>query len=64
MAVDVEVICVKRKPEYFCEKGWTCDSVICPVEQPFEAHRHAAEDVFESQRPHHNIRMIELDVCS
>jgi hypothetical protein len=28
--MDVEVICVKRKPEYFCEKGWTGGSVICP----------------------------------
>jgi hypothetical protein len=28
--MDVEVIWVKRTPEYFCEKGWTGGSVICP----------------------------------
>ena len=31
MATDVEVIWVKRTPEYFCEGGWTCDSAICPT---------------------------------
>jgi hypothetical protein len=30
MAMDVEVIWVKREQEYFCEKDWTGDSVICP----------------------------------
>jgi hypothetical protein len=29
-ANDVEVICVKSEPEYFCEEGWTSGSVICP----------------------------------
>ena len=31
-ANDVEVICVKSEPEYFCEEGWTliCDDL--PVE--------------------------------
>ena len=23
-----EVICVKREPEYFCEGGWTCNSLF------------------------------------
>jgi len=31
MAINVEVIWVKRTPEYFCEKGWTGSSVICPA---------------------------------
>jgi hypothetical protein len=30
IAVDVEVIWVKSEREYFCEKGWTGKSVICP----------------------------------
>jgi hypothetical protein len=33
MGKDVEVIWVKRTPEYFYEKGWTGDSVICPSGQ-------------------------------
>jgi hypothetical protein len=28
--VDVEVIWMKRTPEYFCEKGWTGDSPYGP----------------------------------
>jgi hypothetical protein len=28
--MDVEVIWMKRTPEYFCEKGWTGNWVICP----------------------------------
>jgi hypothetical protein len=34
MAKDVQVICVKSEPEYFCERGWTCDSAICPPGNP------------------------------
>jgi hypothetical protein len=30
IAIVVEVIWVKSEPEYFCEKGWTGQSVICP----------------------------------
>ena len=30
MANDIEVIWVKREPEYFCEEDWTGVSVICP----------------------------------
>ncbi|MDR3488296.1 MAG: hypothetical protein P4M05_25785 [Bradyrhizobium sp.] len=30
MANDIEVIWVKRTPEYFCAMGWTGGSVICP----------------------------------
>jgi hypothetical protein len=33
MARDVEVIWVKRKPEYFCEEDWTGIWVICPSGQ-------------------------------
>jgi hypothetical protein len=29
-ASDVEVIWVKREPEYFCEGGWTAKPLICP----------------------------------
>jgi hypothetical protein len=32
-ASDVEVIWVKRKPEYFCGRGWTGVSLICPPRQ-------------------------------
>ena len=31
--VDVEVIWVKSEPEYFCEWGWTGDTLICPSRQ-------------------------------
>jgi len=30
MAEVVDVIWVKRTPEFFCDKGWTDRSVICP----------------------------------
>jgi hypothetical protein len=33
MADDVEVICVKSEPKYFCKGGWTGVSVICLVGQ-------------------------------
>ena len=30
MARDMEVIWVKSERKYFCKRGWTCRSVICP----------------------------------
>ena len=30
MTMDVEVIWVRSEQEYFCERGWTCNSMICP----------------------------------
>jgi hypothetical protein len=30
---DEEVIWVKSEPKYFCEGGWTGDTLICPVGQ-------------------------------
>jgi hypothetical protein len=34
-ASDVEVICVKSEPEYFCEEGWTGMPLICPSGRRF-----------------------------
>jgi hypothetical protein len=31
--VDIEVIWVKRERKYFCKRGWTGKSVICPSGQ-------------------------------
>ena len=59
MATDVEVICVKRKPEYFCKKGWTGGSVICPSGKRLRLIGTPAEDLMiEQQQPHHE------DCCS
>jgi hypothetical protein len=30
ITMDMQVICVGRERKYFCKKGWTGDSVICP----------------------------------
>src|ERR1700733_4281847 len=32
---DVEVICLRSEPKYFCEKGWTGKSLICPSGRRF-----------------------------
>ena len=59
MAMDVEVICVKRKPEYFYKKGWTGGSVICPSGKRLRLIGTPAEDLLiEPQQPHHE------DCCS
>jgi len=33
ITMDVEVIWVRSEPEYFCKRGWTGMSVICPTGQ-------------------------------
>jgi hypothetical protein len=33
MVRDVQVICLGSELKYFCERGWTCDAVICPSGQ-------------------------------
>jgi hypothetical protein len=30
-ARDVEVIWVKKEPEYFCKEDWTAELLICPA---------------------------------
>src|ERR1700735_3447476 len=30
IAMDVEVIWLRSEPEYFCKRGWTGESAICP----------------------------------
>jgi hypothetical protein len=40
MAKDMQVICARSEPEYFCEGGWTGVSLICPV-----GRRHRIEPV-------------------
>ena len=57
--MDVEVIWVKRKPEYFCKKGWTGGSAICPSGKHLGLIGTPAEDLLiEPQQPHHE------DCCS
>jgi hypothetical protein len=60
MAMDVEVIWVKRKPEYFCKKGWTGGSAICPSGKRLRLIGTPAEDLLiEPQQPHHEDRCSE-----
>jgi hypothetical protein len=42
MTTDMQVICLKSEPEYFCEGGWTCDALICPSGRKLSAARSPA----------------------